>query len=197
PAATPVTRPLLLFTVAADVLELVHTTVRPVSVLPPASFSVAVSCTVAFAKMLAVAGATVTVATGALDTVTSDVPFTPSLVAVIVAVPAATPVTRPLLLFTVAADALELHTTVRPVSVLPPASFSLAVSCTVAFVKMLAVAGATVTVATGALDTVTSDVPFTPSLVAVIVAVPAVTPENGSASRRPGKVALLVELSDP
>src|SRR5205823_4863095 len=197
PAATPVTRPLLLFTVAMDVLELLHTTVRPVSVLPPASFSVAASCTVAFVRMLAVAGATVTVATGALDTVTSDVPFTPSLVAAIVAVPAVTPVTRPLPLFTVAADALELHTTVRPVSVLPPASFSVAVSCTVAFVKMLAVAGATVTVATGALDTVTSDVPFTPSLVAVIVAVPAVTPENGSASRRPGKVALLVELSDP
>src|SRR5207253_8810384 len=94
----------------------------------------------------------------------------PIFVAVIVAVPAVTPVTRPLLLFTVAADASELHTTVRPVNGLPPASFSVAVSCTVAFVKMLAVAGATVTVATGALDTVTSDVTFTPSLVAVIVA---------------------------
>src|SRR5207253_3402919 len=73
----------------------------------------------------------------------------PIFVAVIVAVPAVTPVTRPLLLFTVAADASELHTTVRPVNGLPPASFSVAVSCTVAFVKMLAVAGATVTVATG------------------------------------------------
>src|SRR5205823_13243700 len=104
---------------------------------------------------------------------------------------------RPLLPVTVAADALAPRRSAGLVSVLPPASFSVAVSCTVAFVKMLAVAGATVTVATGALDTVTSDVPFTPSLVAVIVAVPAVTPENGSASRRPGKVALLVELSDP
>ena len=137
------------------------------------------SCTVAFVKMLAVAGATVTVATGALDTVTSDVPFTPSLVAVIVAVPAVTPVTRPLLLFTVAADALELHTTVRPVNGLPPASFSVAVSCTVAFVKMLAVAGATVTVATGtgvAVVTVIVEAPLCPSLVAVIVAEPAATP---------------------
>src|SRR2546426_8046728 len=100
-------------------------------------------------------------------------PLLLSLVAVIVAVPATTPVTRPLV-FTEAIDELLLdQLTARPVRMLPAASFSVAVSCTVAFAKMLAVAGATVTVATGALDTVTSDVPFAPSLVAVIVAVPA------------------------
>lgn len=52
------------------------------------------------------------------------VPFTPSLVAVIVAVPTALPVTRPAE-ETVATEELELlHETVLPVSTLPVASRS-------------------------------------------------------------------------
>src|SRR5207249_8055650 len=45
PGVTPETRPPLL-TVATDVLELDHVTVRPESGVPPTSFGVAVSCTV-------------------------------------------------------------------------------------------------------------------------------------------------------
>src|SRR5437016_376644 len=57
-------------------------------------------------------------------TVMADVPLCPSLVAVMVADPAATPVTRPLLL-TVAADVLPLlHVTTRPDNVLPLASLA-------------------------------------------------------------------------
>ena len=79
----------------------------------------------------------------------ADVPLLPSLVAVIVAEPTATPVTKPLPL-TVAAPVLELvHVTVRPVRVVPLASLSVAVSCTVPFVPMVADAGVTVTEATG------------------------------------------------
>ena len=62
---------------------------------------------------------------------TVAVPFFPSLVAVIVAEPAALPVTRPVV-FTVAVDVLPLvHVTARPASGLPLASFGVAVSCTV------------------------------------------------------------------
>ena len=64
-------------------------------------------------------------------TVMVDVPLCPSLVAVIVAEPAVTPVTSPLPV-TVATDALLLlHVTTRPDNVLPLASLAVAVSCTV------------------------------------------------------------------
>ena len=103
--------------------------VRPVNGLPFASFGVAVSWTVPPAGTLAVAGVTVTDATGTGVTVMDDVPLWPSLVAVIVAgPPAATPITSPVLL-TVATDVLfEDHVTVRPVRMLPFASLSVAVS---------------------------------------------------------------------
>src|SRR5439155_8364536 len=130
PGVTPETRPLLL-TVATVVLELDHVTVRPESGFPPASFGVAVSCTVCPACTDAVAGVTSTVATGTFVTVTDEVPLFPSLVAEIVAVPGVSPETSPLLL-TVATAVLELdHVTVRPESGVPPASFGVAVSCTV------------------------------------------------------------------
>src|SRR3989440_8409613 len=105
-------------------------------------------------------------------TVMADVPLCPSLVAVIVADPAATPDTSQLPL-TVAADVLPLlHVTTRPDSVLPLASFGVAVSCTVWPTPTLAEAGLTVTDATGTLVTVIAAVPLCPSLVAVIVAEP-------------------------
>src|SRR5437667_688661 len=103
-------------------------------------------------------------------TVMADVPLCPSLVAVIVADPAATPDTSPLPL-TVATDVLLLdHVTVRPVTGLPFASFGVAVSCTVWPTPTLAEAGLTVTAATGTLVTVIAAVPLCPSRVAVIVA---------------------------
>src|SRR2546425_7353374 len=106
-------------------------------------------------------------------TVTVDVPLCPSLVAVILAEPAVTPLTSPLP-FTVAADVLSLaHVTTRPVSGLPLASFGVAVSCTVCPTCTLAGDGLTVTEATGTCTTVMADAPLCPSLVAVIVAEPA------------------------
>src|SRR5436190_126322 len=113
PATTPVTSPLAL-TVATAVLLLDHVIVRPVSAFPLASFGVAVSCTVLPSFTLAVAGVTLTDATGTLVTVMPEVPLCPSLVAVIVADPAAPPVTRPLLLTDATAPLLLDHVTVRP-----------------------------------------------------------------------------------
>src|SRR5438270_928305 len=130
PAATPVTSPLP-FTVATAVLLLDQVTTRPDSGLPLASFGVAVSCTVRPIDTVAVGGLTATEATGTGVTVRADVPLWPSLVAVIVAEPAAIPLTSPLP-FTVATAVLLLdQTTTRPVSGVPFASFGVAVSCTV------------------------------------------------------------------
>src|SRR5437763_6129843 len=149
PAATPVTSPLPL-TVAAAVLLLCQVTGRPASVLPFASLGVAVSCTLPPAGTVADAGATVTEATGMCTTVMADVPLFPSLVAVIVADPAATPVTRPLPL-TVAAAVLLLDQMIdRPTSVLPFASFGVAVSCSAWPSFTVADPGVTMTLATGA-----------------------------------------------
>src|SRR6266540_2609861 len=132
PAATPETSPLLEFTVATEVLLLVQLTARPARVLPLASFGVAVSCTVCPTRMLAVAGLTATEATGTGVTVTAALPLWPSLVAVIVAEPAATPETSPLLEFTVATEVLLLaHVTTRPDNGVPAASLGVAVSCVV------------------------------------------------------------------
>src|SRR5882724_4031792 len=149
PAATPVTSPLLL-TVAADVLLLCHVTVRPTSGLPFASLGVAVSWTLLPADTVADAGVTATEATGMCTTVTADVPLCPSLVAVIVADPASTPVTSPVP-FTLAAEVLLLDQVIeRPVRMLPLASFSVAVSCSVWPSFTVGDAGVSVTVATGA-----------------------------------------------
>src|SRR5207249_3099084 len=175
PAVTPATRPLEL-TVATLVLPLDHVTVRPDSGLPLASFGAAVSCTVWPVSTLADAGLTVTDATGTLVTVMADVPICPSLVAVIVAEPAAAPVTRPLLLTVATAPLLVVQLTARPDSRLPLASLGVAVSCTVWPVCSDAEAGLTLTDATGTVLTVTAEVPVWPSLVAVTVAAPAATP---------------------
>jgi len=175
PAVTPFTEPLVV-TVATDALEVAHVIVRPVSVLPLASLGVAVSCTVWPTARFADAGVTVTVATGTKVTVIADVPLLPSLVAVMVAVPAATPVTRPPLV-TVATDgALLPHVTTRPASTFPAESLVVALSWTVWPVFRPADGGATVTVATGTVETVIVALPLLPSLVAVIVAVPTAEP---------------------
>src|SRR2546427_5736822 len=126
--------------------------------------------------MLADAGVIGPDATGTGVTVMADAPLFPSLVAVIVAVPAVFPVTSPLAL-TVATVALLLaQLTVRPDSRLPLASLGVAVSCTVWPTCTDAVAGFTVTEATGTVLTVIVAVPLCPSVVAVIVDEPAATP---------------------
>src|SRR5207244_149672 len=167
-------------------------TPRPLSTFPAASLGVAVSCAVAPTNTVAVAGLTVTDATGTLDTVTAAVPLCPSLVAVIVTDPTATPVTRPLA-DTVASAAFELvHVTARPVSTFPTASLGVALSCVVAPTNTVAVAGLTVTDATGTVDTETAAVPLCPSLVAVIVAAPTTTPVTKPLAETVATALLLV-----
>jgi len=87
-------------------------------------------------------------------TVTVALPLCPSLVAVIVAEPSARPVTRPVGYTTATVGSLLRQVTVRPVSGLPLASFTVAVSCTVCPAVRFAEAGLTVTEATGTLVTV-------------------------------------------
>src|SRR5439155_531641 len=164
------------------VFELVQLITRPLSTLPAASLVTALSCVVAPTKTFAVAGLTVTEATGTLDTVTAAVPLCPSLVAVIVAAPAATPVTSPVEDTVATAGVPDAQVTDRPESTLPAASFRVVVSCTVAPTSTTAVAGLTVTDATGTIATVTLAVPLFPSLVAVIVADPAATPVTSPAA---------------
>jgi hypothetical protein len=79
----------------------------------------------------------------------------PSLVAVIVADPAVTPVTNPLAVTVANAGALLAHVTTRPLNGLPAASSGVAVSCWVAPNATGAVAGLTVTDATGIGSNVT------------------------------------------
>src|SRR5437660_12528073 len=113
-------------------------------------------------------------------TVIADVPLRPSLVAVIVTgPPAATPLTSPLPFTLAIALLLDCQVTTRPVNGLPFASLGVAVSCTVLPTATPAVAGVTVTDATGTGVTVMAAVPFWPSLVAVIGAEPASLPGPG------------------
>src|SRR5207248_9877487 len=100
--------------------------------------------------MVAVAGVTATEATGTAATVTVALPAFPSLVAVIVAEPAALLVTRPLGLTVATAVLLLAHVTVRPVSALPAESFGVAVSCTGCPARRLAGVGGTAPEATRA-----------------------------------------------
>jgi len=163
--------------------------------LPLASLGTATSCRVRPVTMLAADGPTVTEATGAgggVVTVMVEVPFLPSLVAVIVADPAAAPATSPLP-FTAATLVFELpHVTVRPVNAPPLASLGVAVNCTVCPTWMPADGGVTLTDATGtgALVTVMEDEPLCPSLVAVIVADPTAAPVTRPLGLTPATVAL-------
>src|SRR5438552_2292168 len=175
PAALPVTSPLAV-TVATAVLLLPQLTVRPDNGLPLASFGVAVSCTVWPTCTDAVLGLTVTDATGTVLTVIVAVPLCPSLVAVIVAAPAVTPVTTPLPLTVATAVLLLAQLTARPHNGLPFASLGVAASCTVWPTCTDADAGLTATDATGTLVTKIAAVPLFPSLVAVSVAAPTATP---------------------
>src|SRR5216117_2048406 len=89
-------------------------------------------------------------AAGALVcTVIVAAPLFPSLVAVIVAEPAVTPVTSPVPDTVATAKGLPAHVTARPASGLPAASFVAAANCTVAPAASVATAGVTATDATG------------------------------------------------
>src|SRR5438552_14368850 len=94
PTPVAVTRPVP-STVATPGASLPHVMARPDSGFPAESRSVAVSCPVRPSLRSRWPGATPTVTTGTSVTVTDAVPLLPSLVAVIVAVPTPTALTRP------------------------------------------------------------------------------------------------------
>src|SRR5207244_11733163 len=96
------------------------------------------------------------------------VPLCPSLMAVIIAEPATTPLTSPLELTVATAVLLLDHAIVRPDSGLPAASFGVAVSWTAFPAGTHADAGLTVTDATGTFTTVMEVVRPCPRLGAVI-----------------------------
>lgn len=130
PAATPVTTPDVV-TVAMCVSDDDHATTRPESALPFASSVAAVNVADAPIATWELAGVTTTVATGAgagAFTVICALAVFPSLVAVMVALPARAAVTTPDALTVAVCGALDAHTMLRPVSVLPFASYVIAVS---------------------------------------------------------------------
>ena len=150
PTATPVTTPAA-ETVATFCALDVHVTVRPVNALPAASFSATASVNVLPIAIGADDGVIVTVATGtiAAATVIVALPLLPSLVAVIDAVPGATPVTDPLVDTVATVDALVVQVTVRPLNAFPDASSVEAESCCIPPTVSAAVFGVTDTEATG------------------------------------------------
>ena len=145
--------------------------------MPLASLRTAVSCCVVVIPRtrLAIDGVTVTVATGAGVTVRAALPVFPSLVAMMLAVPGLTAVTSPVD-ETVAIPVLsELQVMTRPVKGWPLESSVVAVACEVPTAVIEFGLRETVTEATGAGVTVISEVLVFPSLVAVIVVLPAPT----------------------
>ena len=127
PGRNPNTSPLLV-TKATDSSDDVHEMARLVSVLPAASRSVTTSCTEPLGAIVGAAGVTVTLATGGMRTVIVDDPVTPSTSAMMIAVPAAKPVTSPLALTVATFEAPLRHVTVRPLSALPFAARAVALS---------------------------------------------------------------------
>ena len=130
PSATEVTRPAE-ETVATDATDVVHVTVAPDIVLSLASFTVAVRVAVSpsEAKLTVVGDSVIEAATWV--TVTDVVAANEPNVAVTVAEPSATAVTRPAE-DTVATDAVDVvHETVTPDISVSPESFTVAVSVAV------------------------------------------------------------------
>src|SRR3954453_6932129 len=119
------------------------------------------------------AGATCTRPTGTSVTVMVAVALLVSLVAVIVAVPGARPVTPPDWLTVAIRGLLVFQLTTRSVTTDPFASFTVTVSVVLDPVETVAVVGESETDVTGMLETVSALEPLTPSTVAVIVAEPA------------------------
>lgn len=149
PVVTAVTSPEA-ETVATGGFAEAHRNVAEMT-LPFWSRATAVSCCVDPSRTENGAGVTVTVVmTGVCATVivAAEVPETPSDVAVIVADPAATPVTSPLLETVATLGALLCQVTTRPVRTELPTSRTVAVNCCVASAAIVKDDGATVTVAT-------------------------------------------------
>ena len=175
PGPTAVTTPLV-ETVAAAVLSLLQVTGAPEITAPDASFTVAVSVVLSPTVRVAAPGDTWTLAaTGGCTTIVA-VPDWPSLLAVIVAEPGATPVTRPFASTLATLGMLLDHVIMRPVSGLCCASNTVAVSCAVPGSTIVSSGGETDTEATGGGSTVMFAMPDEPPALAAICTVPGATP---------------------
>src|SRR5262245_16931910 len=140
PGATARTLPVLL-TLAATGLELCQVIARPVSTVPLASFTVAVSCSESPNPTLAGLGVTVTLATGGTMTVIVALALLPSDVPVMLTVPAPTPCTTPSVVTVAIAGFAELQANTRPGSGASAASKADPVSAIVAPVFTVPVDG--------------------------------------------------------
>ena len=129
PLPTAVTRPAFEIVATAG-FELLHDTTRPGIVVPRESAAVAVARVVSPTLRLELPSTTPTVATVAGATVCGAEPLIPSTVAVIVAAPAVTPVTRPVDETEAMFGALVFHSTMRPVIACPSESRASAPACT-------------------------------------------------------------------
>ena len=130
PVAIPVTRPAD-DTVATDEFDVAHETVAPDKVLPTASLTVAVNVTVSPTDVKVLVFGDSVIVAAVWDTVTEVAAVNEPNVAVIVAEPLATEVTRPAD-DTVATDEFDVaHETVAPLIMLPAASLTVAASVAV------------------------------------------------------------------
>jgi hypothetical protein len=196
PTALPVTRPWLpgaLLTVASVGAEETQLTnaVR-FWVVPSEKSPVAMSCSLVPSPIEELGGVIVIAVSTAAVTVTAVVPDTPPRVAVIVALPAAVPVTRPWLpgaSLTVASDGAEESQVTNAVRfwVVPSEKSPVAMSCSLVPVAIEELGGVIVIAVSTADVTVTVVVPDTPPNVALIVALPAAVPVT---TPRPGAVLL-------
>ena len=174
PTVEVLARPPLLMVATLVALEFQVTEPVRFWVLPSLRLPVAMNCWLNPAATEAVEGDTVMEVRA--TTFTRAVPVRPDVAAVMVAVPAETAVTRPVL-FTVVAAALELQTAVAVMfCVVPSLKAAVAVICWVVPAARLEVLGVTVmAVITGAV-TVAAEVPLTLLWVAVMVALPMPAP---------------------
>ena len=192
PAARVVARPLLL-TVATDVLDEVQVAWAVISwVVPSENVAVAVNCWVDATDKTGLAGVTAMADKFAELTVRVVLPDTVPEVAVMVVVPVAMAVARPLLL-TVATDVLdELQMTWAVISwVVPSENVPVAVNCWVAPPAMLGSVGVTATEDRVPEVTVRVVLPEIVPEVAVMVAVPAAMPVA-----RPLLLMIATDVSD-
>jgi hypothetical protein len=175
PGATPRTEPVDEI-VATEGLLLDQVIARPVRTLPFASIGVADAVAVAPTASGELTRTDIA-ATGVSTTFTVAVAVFPSIAALIVAVPSASPVMAPVG-ETIATDESSLAQTVgRPVTTLPTESRAVTVPCAEPPTVMLETFSDSVRVATSdAGITVTEAVPTIPSLVAEIAAVPSASP---------------------
>ena len=176
PAATPVASPLLL-TVAVAVLEELQVTCEVISWVVESEYvPVAVSCWVLPAAMLAVAGVTAMEDRVAAVTVKLAVPDLPLKAAVMVAVPAALAVARPLLATVAVVVLEELQVTCEVIVWVVESEYvPVATNCWVVPATLVAVAGVTAMEDRVTAVTVRVAVPDLPLKAAVMVAEPAAT----------------------